>query len=79
MKVERKGLRVENDDMLEKISKLIVISVRDFRGSRRRRGILHCIENIQGKIPRFARNDSLDEVLTQTPEGRRPNESEEKG
>jgi len=34
--------------------------------SHRRRGISHCQENPQGKIPRFARNDSLNEVFTQT-------------
>jgi hypothetical protein len=31
--------------------------------SRRRRGILHCLENNQGEIPRFARNDSLEAFL----------------
>ena len=35
--------------------------------SRRRRGISHCLEDTQSEIPRSARNDSLDEVFTQTP------------
>ena len=34
--------------------------------SHRRRGISHCQENAQGEIPRFARNESLNEVFTQT-------------
>jgi len=51
----------------KKKSKLTVLSPRDFRGSRRRRGISHCLEDTQSKIPRFARNDSVGRVITQTP------------
>ena len=39
---------------------------RDIPRSRKRRGISHCLENIQSEIPRLARNDSLIEILTQT-------------
>jgi hypothetical protein len=37
----------------------------------RRRGISHCLENTQGKIPRSARNDSIGMVITQSHLGER--------
>jgi len=43
--------------------------------SRRRRGILHCLENTQSEIPRSARNDSVGRAITQTPLGRRATRS----
>jgi len=39
----------------------------DFQESRRRRGISPWLEHTKSEIPRSARNDNLDEVLTQTP------------
>ena len=66
MKVERKTFAMENGVTCEKQNKLSAFSPRDFRGSRWRRGSSHCAWNAQSKIPRFARNDSLNEVLTQT-------------
>jgi hypothetical protein len=37
-----------------------------FLGARQRTGMSDCLENTQCEIRRFARNDSPDEVLTQT-------------
>ena len=38
---------------------------RDFQESRKRRGISQWVENTQREIPRSARNDTENEVLTQ--------------
>ena len=42
-----------------------------FRGATGDEESRSALENIQSEIPRFARNDNLNEVLTQTPLGRR--------
>jgi hypothetical protein len=45
MKVERKTFAMENGVTCKKQNKLSAFSPRDFRGSRRRRGISPCLGN----------------------------------